>query len=45
LASLHPRRIVASVLDDDEPPARKPVSRAQAMTPASGDTPYDADAT
>lgn len=46
LASLHPRRIVASVLDDDEVPSRRPVSRPQAMTPAPGEvTPYDADAT
>jgi sec-independent protein translocase protein TatB len=43
LASLHPRRLVASVLDDDEP-STKPVSRAQAMRP-SQTTPYDADAT
>jgi len=45
LASLHPRRIVASVFDDDD--AAKPVSRAQALAPAAapGQTPYDADAT
>jgi sec-independent protein translocase protein TatB len=46
LASLHPRRIVASVLDDDEVPSSRPVSRPQAMTPLPGQaTPYDADAT
>lgn len=53
LASLHPRRIVASVLDDDpdEPIAGvRPVTRAQAMAPAPAlipgqTTPYDADAT
>lgn len=50
LASLHPRRIVASVLDDDEPASAstKPVSRAHVMTPAlaPGEAPpYDADAT
>ena len=43
LASLHPRRLVASVLDDDEP-----VSRPQVMAPALAPgqaPPYDADAT
>ncbi|MBV9096651.1 MAG: twin-arginine translocase subunit TatB [Frankiaceae bacterium] len=49
LASLHPRRIVASVLDDnDEPAAAMPASRAPAMAPALGpgeQPPYDADAT
>jgi sec-independent protein translocase protein TatB len=45
LASLHPRRIVASVLDDDEPMTRPPANRAQPLTPAPGQTPYDADAT
>jgi len=49
LASLHPRRIVASVLDDDEPAAATaPVSRAHVMAPALGpgeQPPYDADAT
>jgi len=47
LASLHPRRIVSSVFDEDEPPSSRPVSRPQAMTPAlaAGQTPYDADAT
>jgi sec-independent protein translocase protein TatB len=47
LASLHPRRLVASVLDDDDD-AAKPVSRPQALTPAvaPGESPpYDADAT
>jgi sec-independent protein translocase protein TatB len=50
LASLHPRRIVASVLDDDEPVTSvAPVSRPQVMAPAAlgpGEPPpYDADAT
>jgi sec-independent protein translocase protein TatB len=48
LASLHPRRLVASVLDDEEPAGVKPVSRPQAMTPAlvpGQPPPYDADAT
>lgn len=53
LASLHPRRIVSSVFDDDDRGTARPVSRAQAMTPAAahgraaahGQTPYDADAT
>ena len=49
LASLHPRRLVASVLDDDEPAAAsRPVSRPQPLTPAlvpGQPPPYDADAT
>jgi len=52
LASLHPRRLVASVLDDDEPAvlgsspsslARPPVLAA-ALAPGQA-PPYDADAT
>lgn len=50
LASLHPRRIVASVLDDEDPAvtAPRPVSRPQALTAVVGPgqtPPYDADAT
>jgi len=48
LASLHPRRLVASVLDDDGPAPAKPTGRAQVMTPALAPgqpAPYDADAT
>jgi len=49
LASLHPRRLVASVLDDEDPvPAVRPVSRPQALTTAIAPgqaPPYDADAT
>lgn len=55
LASLHPRRLVASVLDDDEAqspgaqsPGVRPVSRPQALTVAIAPgqaPPYDADAT
>src|SRR5262245_42347050 len=42
LASLHPRRLVASVFDDE--PA--PVDRPAPMAPVTGGpTPYDADAT
>jgi sec-independent protein translocase protein TatB len=47
LASLHPRRFVASVLDDDAPPSM-PVGRTQALTPVldpGQPPPYDADAT
>src|SRR5947199_5460604 len=49
LASLHPRRLVASVLDDDEAGAVdvRPMSRPQVMTPALAPgqaPPYDADA-
>lgn len=49
LASLHPRRLVASVLDDDEGPGpARPASRPRVMTPAlvpGQPAPYDADAT
>jgi sec-independent protein translocase protein TatB len=51
LASLHPRRLVASVLDDEEDPAQtapRPVSRRQALTAAMAPgqvPPYDDDAT
>ena len=50
LASLHPRRIVASVLDDDDPAptAVRPVARPSALTAAIAPgqvPPYDADAT
>src|SRR5437764_15129603 len=50
LASLHPRRLVASVLENEDPaePASRPVSRRQALTAAMGPgqvPPYDADAT
>jgi sec-independent protein translocase protein TatB len=45
LASLHPRRIVGSILNDDEPvPARVATPVASALQP--GETPpYDLDAT
>lgn len=45
LASLHPRRLVASVFEDDEPPSA--VTRTRAATPLlPGERPpYDADAT
>jgi sec-independent protein translocase protein TatB len=52
LASLHPRRLMASVLDDDDalPAAAQtaPVARRTALTPALAPgqpPPYDADAT
>jgi sec-independent protein translocase protein TatB len=52
LASLHPRRIVSSILDDEagEVAPVTPVNRPQPLTPVSGlapgePPPYDADAT
>ena len=47
LASLHPRRLVASVMDDEPAPAA-PTSRPPALTAALSPgqpPPYDADAT
>ena len=44
LASLHPRRIVGSILDDDPVPAALPAPAVTALLP--GETPpYDLDAT
>ena len=46
LASLHPRRIVGSILDDEEPGLPAPLPTATAAVLAPGEKPpYDLDAT